>query len=94
MNIAWLRDLTIVVWGILSIVVTATFGLIMVGIYRRMKIILGSAEVASANIAELSSMAREAAGPVMKITGVIQVIAKTLGVMRGFGKYRKEVDDG
>jgi hypothetical protein len=94
MNIAWLRDLTIVIWGLISMVVTIMLGVIAFAIFRRLKTILGSAEVASANIAELSVLARESAGPILRITGIIQVVAKTMEAIRGLAKNKKEGNNG
>jgi hypothetical protein len=94
MDIAWLRDLTIVVWGVISTIVVAILGVVIIALYRRVKIILSSAEVASANIAELSTMARESAAPILKISGIIQVVAKTLEAIRGLAKNKKEADNG
>jgi ABC-type sugar transport system permease subunit len=94
MDIAWLRDLTIVIWGLVSAIVVAVLGVILVALYRRLKVILDNMEIASTNVAELSKMAREAALPMMRIASIFQVITKTLGAIKGFRKNKKEEDCG
>jgi hypothetical protein len=94
MNIAWLRDLTIVIWGLVSAIVVAVLGVILVKLDRRLKVILDNMETASTNVAELSKMAREAAIPMMRIASILQVITKALGAIRGFRKNKKEEDCG
>ena len=92
MDIAGLRDLVIIIWGLASVVVILILAVILVACYRHLKPIFSNAEAASANIARLSDIAREAAAPLSQVAVLIQVISKVLEAIRGSNNKGKEVE--
>ncbi len=94
MDLAWLRDLTIVVWGGVSVVVLAVLTVLAVAFYRRLKTVLNHVEVTTANLARLSETAREAAVPLLQLASLVQVVTRVLEAIKGLGKNSKEEAHG
>ncbi len=95
MDIAWLRDLVIVIYGLLSILILIVIAFLLLAIFRRVRVILDSVKVTTENIECISAMARhEVAVPIVQVASLIQVVTKTLEAIRGVGKTKKEAKHG
>ena len=84
MNIAWFRDLIIIVCGIISIGVLITLFVMIIALSRRFGGMMNSLNRAIKNLEEITSFARkEIAAPLAQIGGVIQGISKGMEAISG-----------
>jgi hypothetical protein len=89
MDIAWFRDLVIVVCGIMSFLVLAAILIMMVALFRRFSGIMDSLKVTAKNIEELSISARnEIISPLARIGAIIKGISR--GVEAVSGIFRRK----
>ncbi len=96
MTIEWLRDLTIIIYGLVGAIVLVIIACMAFALFRRLKTILDSAKVTSANIEEISTVAKnQIVGPMMQVGAVFQGISRWIEMISGyFKKSKKEVNDG
>ena len=96
MTIVWLRDLIIVIYGVVGIVFLVVVTFMAFALFRRVKMILDSLKVTSANIEAISSVARDQiVRPMVQVGAVIQTISKWIEMLGGyFKKRKKEVNNG
>lgn len=96
MTIGWFRDLVIIIYGLVGAIFLAAMGIMAFALYRRLKVILDSLTVTSANIQEISSVAKEQiVGPIMQVGSVFQGITRWIEMIsKYFKKSKKEVNDG
>jgi hypothetical protein len=95
-TIEWFRDLTIIVYGVVAAVFLIALGIMAFALFRRIKVILDSLTVTSANIQEISTVAREQiVRPMIQVGGVIAGITAWIEKIGSyFKKSKKEVNDG
>jgi hypothetical protein len=94
MTIEGFRDLTIIIYGLMwavvglvGIILLIIVGIMAIALFRRLKIILDSLQVASSNIQEISTMAKEQiAKPIMQVGSVFQGITRWMEVIGEFFK--------
>ena len=96
MTIGWLRDLVIIIFGLVGAGFLIIIVVMALSLFRRLKVILDSLKVTSANIEEISSVAKEQiVRPIVQVGSIFQSIAKWIEVIGGFLKRnKKEVSDG
>jgi hypothetical protein len=95
MTIGWLRDLVIIIYGLVSVAFLAFIGYMAFSLFRRSEVILDSLKVTSANIEEISTVAREQmVRPIMQVGSVFQGITRWIEMIGGyFKKIKKEVNN-
>ncbi len=95
MTIGWFRDLVIIIYGLFSLAFLTLIGLMVFSLFRRLEVILDSLKVTSANIEEISTVAREQmVRPIMQVGGVFQGITRWIEMISGyFKKFKKGVND-
>ncbi len=104
MDIAWFRDLVIILQGVVTIALLVMLGILAWAVYRRVKAIgdsakqittsvqevVDSAKAAADDIAAVSSFARtEMAEPLFHVAGLVQGISRGLETMLAFFKKGK-----
>ena len=96
MTIGWFRDLVIIIFGLVGAGFLVIMAVLALSLFRRLKVILDSLKVTSANIEEISSVAKEQiVRPIVQVGSIFQSIAKWIEVIGGFLKRnKKEVSDG
>ena len=96
MTIGWFRDLVIIIFGLVGAGFLIIIAVIALTLFRRLKMILDSLKVTSANIEEISAVAKEQiVRPIVQVGSIFQSIAKWIEVISGFLKRnKKEVSDG
>ncbi len=96
MTIEWLRDLIIVIYGVVGIVFLVIVVFMAVALFRRAKTILDSLTVTSANIQEISTVARDQiVRPILQVGAIMQGISKWIEIISAyFKKRKKEVKNG
>jgi len=94
-TIGWFRDLVIIIYGLFSLAFLTLIGLMVFSLFRRLEVILDSLKVTSANIEEISTVAREQmVRPIMQVGGVFQGITRWIEMISGyFKKFKKGVND-
>lgn len=95
MTIGWFRDLVIIIWGLVSVAFLTFIGIMAFSLFRRSEVILDSLKVTSANIEEISTVAREQmVRPMMQVGSVFQGITRWIEMIGGyFKKIKKGVND-
>jgi len=95
-TIEWLRDLTIIIYGLVGAIFLIIVGIMAFALFSRLKVILDSLRVTSSNIQEISTVAREQiVSPIMQVGSVFQGITRWIEMISGyFKKSKKEVNDG
>jgi hypothetical protein len=84
LDIAWFRDLIIIIYGIISIGVLITVIVLLAGLWRRCKGIMDSLNITAKNIEEISYSARkEIITPLSQIGVIIQGISKGIEAVSG-----------
>ena len=96
MTIEWFRDLIIIIFGLVGAIFLIIAGIMAFALFSRVKVILDSLKVTSANIQEISTVAKEQiVRPIMQVGSVFQSITKWIEMISGyFRKSKKEVPDG
>ena len=96
MSIDWFRDLTIIIYGVVGAVFLIAVGIMAFALFRRITVILDSLKVTTANIEEISTVAKEQiVRPIVQFGTIFQGIAKWIEVISAyFKKSKKEVNDG
>jgi hypothetical protein len=95
-TIEWLRDLAIIIYGLVGAIFLVIIGIMAFALFRRLEGILDSLKVTSCNIQEISTVAREQmVRPIMQVGSVFQSITRWIETISGyFKKSKKEVNDG
>ena len=95
MTIGWFRDLVIIIYGLFSLAFLTLIGAMVFSLFRRLEVILDSLKVTSANIEEISTVAREQmVRPIMQVGSVFQGITRWIEMISGyFKKTKKGVND-
>jgi hypothetical protein len=84
MDIAWFRDLVIIISGIMGFLVLAAILILMVALFRRFSVIMDSMKVTAKNIEELSISARnEIISPLARIGSIIHSISRMVESVGG-----------
>ena len=90
MSIDWLRDLIIVIFGLVATGVLIFLAVLLYAVYRRIRPILDSVKTTSKTIEEISSYAGdEVAKPLMQVVAFIQGIRQGINVISKFFKKKK-----
>lgn len=91
MTIGWFRDLVIIIWGLVSVAFLTFIGIMAFSLFRRSEVILDSLKVTSANIEEISTVAREQmVRPMMQVGSVFQGITRWIEMIGGYFKKIKK----
>jgi hypothetical protein len=95
-TIGWFRDLVIIIFGLVGAGFLIIIAVMALSLFRRLKVILDSLKVTSANIQEISTVAKEQiVKPIIQVGSIFQSIAKWIEAIGGFLKRNKnEVSDG
>jgi len=93
MDIAWFRDLSVIVLAIVVVTAVVIFAVIAVKLYRRARPIIDSIKAAAANVQEISSFVKEAViKPIICMTTIIQGISQ--GIEGFTSLFKKEKEKG
>jgi len=95
MTISWLRDLIIVIFGVLGIAALVLGTILACAVYRRMRRIFDSVEEAAANLKEVTVFIKEeVAKPLARLAMMVQGIQQGMNVVnQWFEKHRKKEAD-
>ena len=99
MEIAWFRDLTIVILGVVAIIAIIFLAVVVYVIYKKIKRILDSAESVSvsakgivADVKEsIDSIKEEAMSPMIQLMSIVQGVRQGMDV---FNKFFKKDEGG
>ena len=82
MSIEWLRDLVIVIWGLLSTAVLIFIAVTVYALYRRAKPVLDSMNTTSANVQKITTCIRdEVARPLIEVAAIVQGISQGINMV-------------
>lgn len=91
MTIGWLRDMVIIIYGLVSVAFLTLIGIMAFSLFRRSEVILDSLKVTSANIEEISTVAREQmVRPMIQVGSVFQGITRWIEMIGGYFKRTKK----
>ena len=92
MNIAWFRDLSVIVLAIGVVTMVIILGVIALKLYRRVRPIIDSVKTTAANVQEISAFVKEAVvKPIICMATIIQGIRQGIeGFTNMFKKEKKE----
>ena len=94
MNIEWLRDLIICIWGLLSTAVLIFVAVLVYSLYRRAKPVLDSMKTTSANIQKISTCVRdEVARPLVEVAAIVQGVNQGINMVTKLFKKDKGGSD-
>jgi hypothetical protein len=101
MAIEWYRDLTIIIYGVmwaifglLGIILTMIIGIMAFVVFKRVRIILDSLKVTTANIQEISTAAKEQiVRPINQVGSVFQGITSWIEMISRFFRKSKSEDN-
>lgn len=95
MSIDWLRDLIIVIFGLVATGVLIFLTVLLYSVYRRIRPILDSVKTTSKTIEGICSYAGdEVAKPLMQVVAFIQGIRQGINVISKFFKKKKGGGNG
>ena len=95
MSIDWLRDLILVIFGLVATGVLIFLSVLLYSFYRRTNSILDSMASISRTMQEISSYAGdEVAKPLMQVVAFIQGIRQGINVISKFFKKKKGGKNG
>ena len=96
MTIEWFRDLTIIIYGLVGTLFLIFIGIMAFSLFRRLKVILDSLKVTSANIQEISTVAKEQmVKPLIQMGSIFQGITRWIEMIGSyFKKAKKELNNG
>jgi hypothetical protein len=84
LDIAWFRDLIIIIYGIISIGVFIALIVFMIGLWRRARGIMDLLNITAKHIEEISYSARkEIITPMAQVGAIIRGLAKGIEVVSG-----------
>lgn len=91
MTIGWFRDLVIIIFGLVAAGVLIAFAVMGIAIFRRLRVILDSLKVTSANIEEISTFARsQVTRPLARLAAIVAGISKGIETVSGFLKKKEQ----
>jgi hypothetical protein len=96
MTIGWFRDLVIIIFGLVGAGFLVIIAVMALSFSQRLKVILNSLRITSANMEEISSVAKEqVVRPIIRMGSVFQSVTKWIEVIGEFlNKNKKGVNDG
>ena len=96
MTIEWFRDLIIIIYGLVGTLFLVFIGIMACSLFRRLEVILDSLMVTSANIQEISTIAKEQlVRPIYRVGSIFQGITRWIEMIGSyFKKAKKELNDG
>jgi hypothetical protein len=90
-DISWLRDLVIVIYGILAILLAVPVFVLIIIFYRKLMEILASVEKTTADAREvIGTVKEEFVSPLSKIMVIFQTIRQTATMVSDFMKKQQE----
>jgi hypothetical protein len=90
-DITWFRDLIIVIYGILGIVLAVPLFILIVILYKKLKEILVTVEKTTAEAKEvIGTVKSEFVSPISKVMVVMQTIRETASLVSEFMKKQQE----
>ena len=91
MDIAWFRDLSVIVLAIVVVTMVIVMGVIAIKFYRRARPIIDSIKATAANVEEISSFVKEAVvKPILCVATIIQGIRHGIEWFTNMGKKENE----
>ena len=93
MSIEFARDLVIVIWGIVGIIVLIILAVLMLSLYSRLRTILDMAKTTVGTVREMTFYVRDqVVEPLVKLAAVIQGVSAGVGVLVDFirGRIHRE----
>jgi hypothetical protein len=95
-TIDWFRDLVIIIFGLVGTFFLVFIGIMAFSLFRRFEVILDSLKVTSANIQEISTVAKEQlTRPVSQVGSIFRGIVSWIKIIGNyFKKAKRELNDG
>jgi hypothetical protein len=95
-TIEWFRDLIITIFGLVGTLFLVFIGIMAFSLFRRLEVILDSLKVTSANIQEISTVAKEQlVRPIDRVGSVFRGITRWIEMISNyFKKAKRELNDG
>jgi hypothetical protein len=92
MDIAWFRDLSIIILAVVVVTMVIIMGVIAIKLYRRARPIIDSIKATVANVQEISSFLKEVVvKPIMWLSTFFQGLCQGIeGLSSMFRKQKKE----
>lgn len=95
MDIAWFRDLSIIVLAVGVVTMVIVIGVIAIKLYRRARPIVDSIKATAVNIQEIASFVKEAVvKPIVCVTTIIEGIHQGIEWFTNMFKREKGETDG
>jgi len=94
-DISWLRDLIIVIYGILGIILIIPVFILSIVVYRKIRDLIHSIQQTTNDAKEVIGTVRdEFVNPVSKIMVIFQVIKQTATLVSEFMKKQQQQQEG
>ena len=95
MDIGWLRDLVICIWGLVATGVVIFVAVLAYSFYHRTRTVLNSIEATSETLHRISSeVENEVVRPVIQVVALVQGIRQGIDAVSRFFKKQEEGKDG
>jgi tellurite resistance protein TehA-like permease len=95
MDIAWFRDLSVIVLAIGVVIMAIIMAVIALKLYRKIRPIIDSVKATAANVQEISAFVKEAVvKPIICISTIIQGIRQGIEGFTNMFKKEKEEKGG
>jgi hypothetical protein len=94
MEISWLRDLVIVIWGLVATVAMVVITIIAYLFYKKLSMLLDSADYAVAKASEILDYAQEEVlQPVIQLGTILQGVVQGVGFFSKIFKKKESKDE-
>ena len=91
MEITWLRDLIIVIYGILGIVLAVPLFILVIILYKKVRVIMATVEKTTTEAKEvIGTVKNEFVGPMSKVMVIMQTIRQTTALVSEIMKKQQE----
>jgi hypothetical protein len=94
MEISWLRDLVIVIWGLVATVAVVIITVIAYLFYKKVSVLLDSADYAVARASDILDYAQqEVLQPVIQLGTILQGVVQGVGFFSSIFKKKEKKDE-
>ncbi len=94
MEISWLRDLTIVIWGMVATISVVIITIVALLFYKKVSTLLDSADYAVARASDIIDYAeQEVLKPVIQLGTILQGVVQGVGFFSNLVKKKEGKDE-
>ena len=93
MSIEWLRDLVIIIFGVVATIVSVILALVLLSFYRQMKSIEETRDAILAAAKSISQVGSEVIAPLLRSSIVFQVISQVAELVMSMFEKRREKNE-